>query len=78
MDSRLAIWMTLVTRPFCLDFDAAILDKLPSDFPPMDSAWRMEKREQFGDDWDKVWQVLEKLKSMGIHQTDVSPTNISV
>ena len=77
-DSRLAIWMTMVTRPFCLDFAAAFLDEIPSDFPPTDAAWLAEKREQFEEDWDKVSRVLEKLKSMGIIQTDVSPTNISV
>ena len=71
-------WMTMVTRPFCLDFAAAFLDEIPSHYPPLDAAWLAEKREQFGEDWEKVRLVLEKLKSIGIIQTDVSPTNISV
>ena len=78
-DDLCVIWMTLVERPFCLDFAAAYLDELPSYFPPMGEEWEAEKREQFGEeDWPKVMQVLDELESYGIYQTDVTPTNISV
>jgi len=73
------VLMTLVQRPFCLDFAAAYLDELPSYFPPMGEEWEAEKIEQFGaEDWSKVLRVLDALESLGIYQTDVSPTNISV
>ncbi len=77
-DSCAAIWMSMVTRPFCLDFAAAYLEELPADFPPMDAEWLAEKRRQFGEDWTRVAQVLADLDSIGIIQTDVTPTNISV
>lgn len=71
--------ISLVIRPFCLDFAAAYLDALPSYFPPMGEEWEAEKREQFGEeDWPKVLRVLDELESYGIYQTDVTPTNISV
>lgn len=78
-EELLVIWMSLVTRPFCLDFAAAYLDGLPSYFPPMGEEWEAEKLEQFGaEDWAKVLKVLDRLEFYGIHQTDVTPTNISV
>lgn len=78
-DDLCVVWMTLVERPFCLDFAAAYLDGLPSYFPPMGEEWEAEKREQFGEeDWAKVLQVLDELEFYGIYQTDVTPTNISV
>lgn len=78
-DEHLTIQMSLVTRPFCLDFAAAYLDGLPDYFPPLDAEWHEAKREQFGDeDWRKVLDVLAELEGLGIYQADPSPTNISV
>lgn len=50
-DELRVVWITLVERPFCLDFAAAYLDAWPSYLPPMDEEWEAEKREQFGADW---------------------------
>jgi len=77
-DSLQVIWMTLVSRPFCLDFAAAYLDQLPPHHPPFDAEWKAEKREVFGDHWDQVCQVLTELETHGILQTDVNPGNISL
>lgn len=77
-DDQSTLWMTMVTRPFCLDFAAAYLDELPANIPAFGPEWIAEKQQQFGKDWDKVCQVLSVLREHGIHQTDVSPTNISV
>ena len=78
-DALLAIQITVVERPFCLDFAAAYLEGLPDYFPPLDAEWHEAKREQFGDeDWRKVLDVLAELEGLGIYQTDPSPTNISV
>ena len=77
-DELRVLHMSLVTRPFCLDFAAAYLDSLPSDFPAMDFEWESAKLEQFGSEkWELVEGVLGELRSLGIYQTDVSPTNIS-
>lgn len=77
-DQLRVLEISLVSRPFCLDFAAAYLDGLPSYFSPMGEEWEAEKREQFGEDWPKVLRVLDELEFYGIYQTDVSPTNISV
>jgi hypothetical protein len=66
-DQHLTIWITLVDRPFCLDFAAAYLDGLPRYFPPMGEEWEAEKLAQFGaEDWSKVLRVLDELESYGI------------
>lgn len=76
---RSIILMTLVQRPFCLDFASAYLDELPPWFPPFDEAWHAEKEAQFGaDDWPEVLAAVRELESLGILQTDVSPSNIAV
>ena len=73
------IEMTLVTRPFCLDFASAYLDELPSYFPPFDEDWHQDKENQFGSDsWPEVLAVVRELESLGICQTDVSPSNIAL
>ncbi len=78
-DDLRVVHISLVSRPFCLDFAAAYLDALPIGFPPMESDWEAEKLKEFGtEDWLKASLVLDRLKSFGIIQTDVSPTNISV
>ena len=76
-DDVRVIEMTIVTRPFVLDFAGAWLDR-PPDFP--DSAWEdweAEKREQFDARWPKVQSVLAALAAMGLHLVDVSPSNIA-
>ena len=71
-----AIEMTMVSPPFVLDFAAAYLGR-PPEFPPdVMAEWEDEKREQFGERWETVQRVLAALRDLGIHQTDVSPTNI--
>ncbi len=75
----LAIRMSLVKRPFCLDFASAYLDELPPYFPPFDENWHREKENQFGrEHWPEVLAVVRELESLGIFQTDVSPSNIAL
>jgi hypothetical protein len=76
-DQLLVIEMTLVSRPFILDFAGAYLDHAP-DFPAEVLAdWRAEKEEQFGSRWPEVQAILGALESYGIYMEDVSPGNIS-
>ena len=71
--------MTLVPRPFVLDFASAYLDELPAWFPPFSREWWADKENQFGsEDFEKVREVLTELEVLGIFQTDVSPSNIAV
>lgn len=72
----LAIEMTVVARPFVLDFAAAHLDRAPQFSEETMAQWEADKREQFGSRWPTVQRILSELRGMGIHQTDVSPGNI--
>ena len=76
-DELRIIEMSIVTRPFVLDFAGAWLDT-PPDFPDETWAeWEAEKREQFGTHWPRVQAVLEALEALDIHMVDVSPSNIA-
>jgi hypothetical protein len=76
-DDLLVIEMTLVSRPFVLDFAGAYLDE-PPDFPEEVMAeWRAEKEEQFGSRWPEVKSILWALEQYGVFMSDVNPGNIS-
>jgi len=68
--------MSIVTRPFVLDFAGAYLNP-PQFDEDIWANWEAEKREQFGHQWPKVQIVLSELKRFGIHMIDVSPSNIA-
>lgn len=74
-DEWLAIAMTILQRPFALDFAAAYLGQPPEFSAEALAYWEEEKREQFGARWPSVQWVLQELRDIGVHQTDVSPGN---
>jgi hypothetical protein len=76
-DELLIVEMTVVTRPFLLDFAGAYLDA-PPEFPEhIWNEWESEKREQFENRWPIVQAALAALEDLDIYMVDVSPTNIS-
>lgn len=76
-DELRVIEMSIVTRPFVLDFAGAYLDA-PPEFPEeIWSDWEAEKREQFEKRWPVVQSVLAALEDLGVHMIDVSPSNIA-
>jgi len=78
IDNRLlVVEMTVVVRPFVLDFAGAYLD-IPPDFPEeIWIEWEEEKREQFDGYWPQVREVLGELEGLGVHMVDVSPSNVA-
>ena len=65
-DELRIIEMSIVARPFVLDFAGAWLDT-PPDFPDETwPNWEAEKREQFGTHWPRVQAVLEALEALEI------------
>lgn len=76
-DDLLVIEMTIVTRPFVLDFGGAYLDQPPDFSEEVLADWRAEKQDQFGADWPEVQAILGHLESLGIFMIDVHPGNIS-
>jgi hypothetical protein len=71
------IEMTIVTRPFVLDFAGAYVGARP-DFPEeVWAEWEAEKQEQFGTRWTVVRSVMSAFEDLGIHLVDVSPNNVA-
>ena len=76
-DRLLVIEMTIVTRPFVLDFAGAWLDAPPVFSDEIWAEWEAEKQGQFEHRWPKVQAVLGALEDLDIHMVDVSPSNIA-
>jgi hypothetical protein len=76
-DELRVIEMSIVTRPFVLDFAGAYLDRIPEFSDEKWEAWEAEKREQFEGRWHEVQGVLAALEALDIHMLDVSPSNIA-
>lgn len=68
--------ISYVSPPYILDFAAATLDQCPSWFDAMDPSWIAEKRRVFGPEWPAVARLLDALRHIGIHYTDVHKRNI--
>ncbi|QYU70530.1 hypothetical protein J4558_10610 [Leptolyngbya sp. 15MV] len=76
-DELLVIEMTIVTRPFVLDFAGAFLDA-PPEFP----AEVMEERnahwaDVFENRWHSVQRIMAEFRRHGLHLLDPSPGNIA-
>lgn len=76
-DELRVLEMTIVTRPFLLDFAGAYLDFKPSFPEEVWADWEAEKQEQFGGQWRTVQTVLDSLAELDIYMIDVSPSNIA-
>lgn len=70
------IEMTIVERPFVLDFAGAYLDTRPQFPEDVWKEWEAEKREQFEERWPIVERLLEAFEELGIYLLDVSRGNI--
>ena len=76
-DGLRVIEMSIVTRPFVLDFAGAYLDARP-DFPDeVWAEWEAGKRELFDARWPEVQKVLTALEEFKIFMVDVSPSNVA-
>jgi len=78
-DELLVLEMTVVERPYLLDFAGAYLD---DDAPQFDdevwAMWEADKREKFGERWPEVKAALAALEDYGIHMLDVNPGNVAL
>jgi hypothetical protein len=69
--------MTIVTRPFVLDFGGAYLDVKPSFTAEIWEEWEAKRREEYGERWPIVRKVLDAFEEMDIFIIDVHPSNIA-
>jgi hypothetical protein len=76
-DELWVIEMTVVGRPFVLDFAGANLDQEPDFSDEVLADWRAEKQEQFGPRWPEVQAILGTLEGYGVFLLDVNPGNVS-
>lgn len=76
-DTLWIIEMSVVSRPFVLDFAGAFLDSAPDFSDEVLADWRAEKQEQFGARWAEVQAILRDLEGYGVFMVDVNPGNIS-
>ncbi|MBU6409458.1 MAG: hypothetical protein KGR98_03625 [Verrucomicrobia bacterium] len=75
-DDLRVVEMTIVQRPFVLDFAGAHLDTRPEFAAEIWSDWEVEKREQFERRWPTVEKILAAFEEHGIYLLDVSPGNV--
>jgi hypothetical protein len=75
-DDLLAIEMTIVSPPFCLDFGGAYLDRPPDYSPEVWRDWEEMKSEAFEENWPAVKSILATFESFGVYIADVNPGNI--
>jgi len=76
-DDLLVLEMTIVEAPFIVDFASAYLDERP-EFPEnVWEDWRQEKREEFGERWPVVEDILMTLRMQGVFLIDVHARNIA-
>ncbi|MDZ4287667.1 MAG: hypothetical protein U0984_06905 [Prosthecobacter sp.] len=76
-DEALVIEMTIVARPYVLDFAAAYLD-WPPDFT--DEVWAESEarwRDVYGEDWALIRRLMDEFEAMGIYLTDLHPGNVA-
>jgi hypothetical protein len=71
------IEMTIVTRPFVVDFAGAYVGARPEFPEEIWAEWEAEKQDQFGVRWGRVKAVMEAFEDLGIHLVDISPSNIA-
>jgi hypothetical protein len=71
------IEMTIVTRPYVLDFAGAYLDVPPEFSEEIWADWETQKRDQFGPRWSTVREVMNAFEELDIYLVDVSPSNIA-
>ncbi len=76
-DELRIIEMTIVTRPFVLDFAGAYLDAPPEFLHEIWEEWESARREQFDANWPEVRAVLDALEDLEVYMVDVSPSNIA-
>ncbi len=72
-----AIEMTIIPKPFLLDFADALLDRTPDFNEDVLQQWEKDKEEIFGEKWPEVTDVLTALRAYGIYLLDINPANIA-
>jgi hypothetical protein len=76
-DDLRVIAMTIVKKPYVLDFAAAYPYARYEFSEEIWAQWESDKREQFEEHWPMVQKILAAFEELGIYLMDVSPANIA-
>ena len=77
-EELLVLEMTIVRRPFLLDFASAYLDWPPDFSPEVLKEWSQRKAGEFGQYWPRVQLILAFLGDQyGVFLTDIHRGNIA-
>ena len=76
-DNWMVIEITMVQRPFVLDFAGAYLDRATEFSDEVMADWREQKLDQFGKRWPEVQAILCVLETYGVFMEDVHPNNVA-
>lgn len=69
--------MTVVSRPYALDFAGATLD-FPREYSDeVWEDWEQKMIQAFGARWPAAQDVLAAFEDLGIYWEDLSPTNLA-
>ncbi len=76
-DRSMVLQITIVPRPFVLDFGGARLDQKPYFSDDVWEEWRQSKLEMFEQRWPIVENVIFEFQLLGIYLMDIHPRNIA-
>jgi hypothetical protein len=77
-EELLALEMSIVRRPYLLDFASALLDWPPDFSPEVLEEWSRRKAMEFGTHWPKIQLILAILADRyGVYLTDIHRGNIA-
>ncbi len=72
------IEISVVKRPYVLDFAKATIEVAPGFPPEVMREWLHRKSQDFGHHWPAVVAIMEELRTRyGIHLTDLNQGNIA-
>ena len=77
-DDLMIVEMSIVQKPYLLDFGKVYIDRMPPYYndKQLIANWHAEVRDLFEDDAPKVHLALFKLSQLGIYYVDPKPANI--
>jgi hypothetical protein len=76
-DAWLVLHLTIVPKPYVLDFGGAYLDGRPEFSDEIWEQWLHDKSEMFEDRWPMVEKVMFGFRLFGIYLMDIHPRNIA-
>lgn len=76
-DAWLVLHLTIVPKPFVLDFGSAYVDEHPEFSDEIWEQWRKDKLEMFEERWPAVENVIVGFRRLGIHLMDIHSRNIA-